>query len=256
VTSKRLRFARQRKSCGFTQESFAQALEVDRTTVERWERGEGDPQPCLRPKIAGALGITPVELDALLSPEASGNEDSAHQRELSENGEPMAGVGQNYLDAGGLDEMIRREFLQLASIAGASITPMGSKGDAREDSALADPTDVASLHRMNSHLWQVFSLSSSKGTVYPVVREQLGELTQNLKQVRNPRAQRRLCAAAGDLFQIAGEIFFDSNRYTDATYCYALAASAAKEAVEFDLWACALTRNAFIAINDRKKSRY
>ncbi|MDT0345880.1 helix-turn-helix domain-containing protein [Streptomyces litchfieldiae] len=67
MAAKRQEFARRRKARGFTQESIAQALDVDRTTVQRWERGTGDPQPWQRPRIAELLGITPKELDHLLS---------------------------------------------------------------------------------------------------------------------------------------------------------------------------------------------
>jgi transcriptional regulator with XRE-family HTH domain len=69
MTTRRQRLANRRKSCGFTQESFAQALEVDRRTTQRWERGEGDPQPWQRPRIAEALRVTSAELDGLLAPD-------------------------------------------------------------------------------------------------------------------------------------------------------------------------------------------
>jgi DNA-binding XRE family transcriptional regulator len=68
MATKRQGFAQCRKSCGYTQETFAQALEVDRTTVQRWERGTGDPQPWQRPRIAKLLKVTSAELDGLLAP--------------------------------------------------------------------------------------------------------------------------------------------------------------------------------------------
>ncbi|MFE2291289.1 tetratricopeptide repeat protein [Streptomyces sp. NPDC059452] len=46
--------------------------------------------------------------------------------------------------------------------------------------------------------------------------------------------------AAADLFQPAGEVAFDGNRYADASASYALAASVSKDAQAYDLWACAL----------------
>lgn len=69
MTSRRQRLAHRRKSCGFTQETFAEALGADRRTVQRWERGEGDPQPWQRPRIAEALQLTLTELDELLTPD-------------------------------------------------------------------------------------------------------------------------------------------------------------------------------------------
>ncbi|MFX4291602.1 helix-turn-helix transcriptional regulator [Streptomyces bohaiensis] len=66
MTDRRSELARHRKSRGFTQESFAHALGVDRTTVQRWERGEGEPHPTQRPRMADLLGVAPDELSALL----------------------------------------------------------------------------------------------------------------------------------------------------------------------------------------------
>jgi DNA-binding XRE family transcriptional regulator/tetratricopeptide (TPR) repeat protein len=70
TSGKRLRFAERRKACGFNQEEFAEAVGVDRSTVQRWENGKTGPQPWQRPKIAKALKVTANELDALLIPDA------------------------------------------------------------------------------------------------------------------------------------------------------------------------------------------
>ncbi len=55
---KRRSFAQTRKAAGYTQESLAERLGVDRTTVARWESGEYAPQPWLRPRIAEAFGVS------------------------------------------------------------------------------------------------------------------------------------------------------------------------------------------------------
>lgn len=70
MTSKRRRFAERRKACGFNQEDFAEAVGVDRSTVQRWESGKTGPQPWQRPNIARALQVTAKDLDALLIPDA------------------------------------------------------------------------------------------------------------------------------------------------------------------------------------------
>lgn len=49
-----------RHAAGYTQEIFAEALGVDRTTVGRWERGVQSPQPWQRPDLATALDISLV----------------------------------------------------------------------------------------------------------------------------------------------------------------------------------------------------
>lgn len=70
MSSRRRRLAERRKACGLNQEEFAEAVGVDRSTVQRWESGKNDPQPWQRPRIAKALAITSAELEALLVPDA------------------------------------------------------------------------------------------------------------------------------------------------------------------------------------------
>lgn len=64
---RRQRLAQRRKTVGHTQESLAERLGVDRTTVVRWERAESEPQPWVRPWLADALGVSPDELTRLLA---------------------------------------------------------------------------------------------------------------------------------------------------------------------------------------------
>ncbi|MGW6900756.1 helix-turn-helix transcriptional regulator [Streptomyces sp. NPDC054919] len=69
MSNRRQRFADRRKACGLNQEEFAEAVGVDRSTVQRWENGKTGPQPWQRPKIAKALEVTAKELDDLLIPD-------------------------------------------------------------------------------------------------------------------------------------------------------------------------------------------
>ncbi|MFF2021299.1 helix-turn-helix transcriptional regulator [Streptomyces sp. NPDC058171] len=228
-----------RRALGYSQEKLAQLLGVDRTTVGRWESGRGIPQPLQRPGLAAALDVGLDELDALLNQPRSANRAVAGGQPSSDHPYPRAGDP---------DEMIRRGFLRLLSVSGA-LTAL----PADEAAALTDgvrrgtPVDFA---RMNSHLWQVYQLARSKGSVYPVVREQLTALSESLS---TRDASRPLLHAAADLFQLAGEVAFDANRYTDAAASYTLAASVSKDAGAYDLWACALVRHAYV---DMSGGRY
>ncbi|GAA3844103.1 hypothetical protein GCM10022243_08140 [Saccharothrix violaceirubra] len=65
---RRTGFVRARKAAGFTQESFAEAMNVDRSTAARWEAGTNEPLPYQRSKLARLLKVGPSELDALLNP--------------------------------------------------------------------------------------------------------------------------------------------------------------------------------------------
>lgn len=142
--------------------------------------------------------------------------------------------------------MIRRDFLRAIAVAGTL-----SAVSVDDASALAEGAHrgtAADYLRMNDHLWQVYQLARSKSSVYGIVREQLTSLTRTLHD--SPRAQMQtLCTAGGDLFQLAGELAFDSNRLTDAAASYAMAASASKDARSFDLWACSLVRHAYVDVS-------
>lgn len=69
MTRKRQNFAARRKSLGYSQESLAEALGVDRSTVWRWEAGAvaPNPQQCLA--VRTILDLAPNELDDLLRAE-------------------------------------------------------------------------------------------------------------------------------------------------------------------------------------------
>ncbi|MEU9337827.1 helix-turn-helix domain-containing protein [Streptomyces sp. NPDC048290] len=88
MAGKRKRLAQRRKMCGYTQEGFAEALCVDRSTVQRWERGEADPQPHQRPKMARLLGVEPEGLELILAPDIAVAPEPALSRE--ERGEDLA----------------------------------------------------------------------------------------------------------------------------------------------------------------------
>ncbi|MFJ9855792.1 helix-turn-helix transcriptional regulator [Streptomyces sp. NPDC101150] len=220
-----------RKSLGYSQESFAHAIGIDRTTVGRWERGETAPQPQFRPRMAELLQLDLAELDALVAQSGASSP------------EPAGVLPSDHYSPGDTDDMIRRNFLRAIAVTGVlSALPADEAG------ALGDRT-ATDFRRMNGHLWQVYQLARSKGSVTAVVRDQLSALTDALKT--SGKADT-LCSAAGDLFQLAGELSFDNNRYTDAAASYILAASASKEAGAYDLWACSLVRHAYVDVHERR----
>jgi tetratricopeptide (TPR) repeat protein/transcriptional regulator with XRE-family HTH domain len=65
--TKRRRLTQRRKAVGLTQEQLAEQLGVERTTVARWERGETQPQPWLRVRLAKALHVPADRLEELLA---------------------------------------------------------------------------------------------------------------------------------------------------------------------------------------------
>ncbi|MGH3905534.1 MAG: transcriptional regulator, partial [Pseudonocardiaceae bacterium] len=158
------------------------------------------------------------------------------------------------------DDKKLRELLRLLSMIEVLVTTSGADEQIylnewtylSGSSDCLDKVAVDEYAMLNTHLWRVFVLSQSKAAVFPLVCSQLEVLTVSLGQSKEVGAHRRLCALVGELLQLAGEVFFDANRYTDAAHCYTLAAAVSKEAEAFDLWACALTRHAFIEIYERR----
>jgi transcriptional regulator with XRE-family HTH domain len=67
VREKRLRFAERRKALGLSQENLAEALEVETSTVARWERGETTPVPWHRPRLAKAFKVSVEEVAEMLN---------------------------------------------------------------------------------------------------------------------------------------------------------------------------------------------
>src|SRR6267378_7744406 len=65
--AKRQRLVRRRKALGLTQEALAELVTVGRSTVVRWERGESEPLPSIRPKLARALKVSVELLESLLT---------------------------------------------------------------------------------------------------------------------------------------------------------------------------------------------
>lgn len=151
--------------------------------------------------------------------------------------------------------MNRRELLRLVTMAAASIavpTDWELIAHVMTKSGRVDSETFDDYAALNSHLWQVFALSTTKMSVLPLVRGQIATLVESLGQGQPAEVRHRLCILTADLFQLTGEIYFDSNHYAEAAHCYTLAATASKEADAFDLWACALTRHAFISVYRRK----
>jgi hypothetical protein len=152
-----------------------------------------------------------------------------------------------------MSDLNRRELLRLIAIAGAAVSAPGTPLDVeRLGAAGADtsPALLAEYGKVNARLWLVYSRTVPKRSVLPLVNAQLAVVTGRLRGAGGA-ARTRLCGLASELFQLAGEIFFDGNRYADAAHCYTLAADTAREAGAADLWSCSMTRHSFIYVYGR-----
>jgi len=73
---KRTRLAARRKAVGFSQDKLAERLQVDRSTIVRWENGDSVPQPWKRVEFAKALRVSVDQLDELLTEESPATADA------------------------------------------------------------------------------------------------------------------------------------------------------------------------------------
>lgn len=144
--------------------------------------------------------------------------------------------------------MMERELFRLLNMAGVLVTEPDRDGqpgrsDRSSNSNKFPDATVDEYAMLNEHLWRVFVLFKVKSAILPLVRNQLNVLVANLNQPLGLPAHQRLCELTSELLQLAGEIFFDANKYSEAAHCYTLSAHASKEAGAFDLWACAMAEN-------------
>jgi transcriptional regulator with XRE-family HTH domain len=231
----------------FTVRAFAEHLGVAVRTVSKWEKAGAatyplpDTQAMLDTVLCRADGAAQQRFELLCQPQRDDGD---------------AAVGVIIEDT---DDVNRRELLRLLSMTGASLAlpPIDGLVDAERMVAVGEQThqlDRATLDdyaRLNAHMWQVYSLAPSKKTVLPLVREQLAVLSVALGN-SDTRSRNVTCCLVADLYQLAGEVLLDACQFTDSAHCYLLAATSAREARAYDLWATALTRQAFIAVYERQ----
>lgn len=80
--SRRSELVRRRKLAGYSQERLAYAMDVDRSTVARWEAGDATPLPTFRPKLAALLNIGPLDLEEILGDPSTAAEEDMSTRPL------------------------------------------------------------------------------------------------------------------------------------------------------------------------------
>jgi transcriptional regulator with XRE-family HTH domain/tetratricopeptide (TPR) repeat protein len=152
---RRVELTAARKAAGLTQEQLARGLNIETSTVARWEQGRHLPQPYLWPKLARALGITRAQLQHLL-----GNEDGQQLDQAA----PVSIPQQQ-----SLDDMHRRTFVKwgvtttAAAGLGVSAGNSAGMGDVRRLQLT-----VSRLHNLDQQhggdaLWQSAAVQANEG---------------------------------------------------------------------------------------------
>ncbi|WP_155981252.1 transcriptional regulator [Nocardia sp. BMG111209] len=155
-----------------------------------------------------------------------------------------------------ISEMNRREVLRLLSIATTTlITPVIIDWDRVQFTAASGRLDMGVLDQyatLNRMLWKHYGEAETKAAVFGTVREHLSILVDGLRGSHSAKLRSRQLELIADVLQLTGEILLDSNHLAEAAHCYALSGTFAADAQAYDLWACALTRHAYIGIFDNR----
>ena len=152
------------------------------------------------------------------------------------------------------------EFFRLLSLADSALAlvPQNPAFDAERISyshahpSRVDDSILAEHERLNDLLWSDFCHATEKRVVFDRVSAQTAILIACVRTSQTPAIRKRLLAMLGSVLQLAGELFFDLSQYFESARTYSVAIAACKEAEEFDLLACALTRQAFVWIYERR----
>lgn len=154
------------------------------------------------------------------------------------------------------EDMKRRDLLYLLGLAGGALLwddiDLERVGTALARPAQIDTAVVEGLTAINVRYWEIYLAATTKASVQSGVLGQLRTVIQFLREPHTTEIHRQLCTLASELAQLAGEIYFDQHAYPLAQSCYVFAASAAKEAAHYDLWASALIRHAFLPLYDHR----
>lgn len=258
--NRRTMLAERRKVLGLSQDALAARLEVERTTVYRWEAGTAEPRPWVRPRLAQALKVSAEELDVLLgsgtTPTAEPAPDAADGlATLGAVGSTLTGHESDMvweLMMNGNDGIGRQQFMRLLIATG--IAPAAVPFDA--DGAFAalrpsrsglDPRSVES-YRAITALNRGFYWNLDATTMLEAVLGHLRLGTQLLRQI-SPSQQltASLSAAVAETALLAARVaLFDLSRPHLAEKCFTTARTAVGQTLDHDLAAAITAHHAFV----------
>ncbi|MGH3694565.1 MAG: helix-turn-helix domain-containing protein [Pseudonocardiaceae bacterium] len=267
MTAKRHALAARREIVGHTQETLAEFVGVEPTTVGRWERGETCPQPWCRPKLAEGLSVSVEELDRLLAQgrsvtampslaDADGSGDGVDRDlVLSAPWSHRGTVESAVVLRGGDHPVKRRGFVFLSGLAltapahqwlinepGPLISGLSGR---RVSAALAD--------RFMAMIPELRSMDdiAGGGTVLSLAQQQFGVIAELLDQASyDEPTGRRLLAALAELGQLAGWAAYDAGRPSLAQRYYLAGLRAAHSADDRLLGAHLLASMAYQAARE------
>ncbi|HKS99799.1 MAG TPA: helix-turn-helix transcriptional regulator [Rugosimonospora sp.] len=208
MARKRLRLAQRRKAVGLSQESLAEVVGVDRSTVVRWERADTEPQPWHRPKLAQVLRVSIEELSSLLADVVDIRPDVMPDVPEISSVSQWSTVA---TDAAGADHG-RRTLLQAIAAVAAASGLLG--GHLPKGSRCLGATDVARLNAVTT-LYRSVDYEWGGGLLHTYVAQFAESTSALLSQKYTDALRPDLFAAVAAARQLAGWTAFDSCRYAD-----------------------------------------
>lgn len=151
MSTRRAALARARRAAGLTQEALADALGVDRSTVQRWEQGRSDPHLWARQRLGGLLGLDVAGVDALLSTDTT-----------------AASTAVDVVTAGVVDdELDALELARRATVSDVSDATLSLLEHAVDDlaSSYATTTPAVLLDRVRHHLGYAAALLDGRSSL-------------------------------------------------------------------------------------------
>ncbi|MGH4019254.1 MAG: helix-turn-helix domain-containing protein [Pseudonocardiaceae bacterium] len=262
MKAKRRALAQRREIVGHTQETLAEFMGVELSTVGRWERGETSPQPWCRPRLAQALTVSLEELDCMLAEgqlveETSDTSDEPvadpeHDPVLSAPWSHRGTVEVAVVLRGG-DRVRRRGFL-----TGAALTAPAHQWLIHEPGPLMSglagrrvSTELAD--RFTAMIGELRAMDdvAGGGTVLPLAEQQFGVVANLLDQASyDEPTGRRFHVVLAELGQLCGWCGYDAGQQGLAQRYYIAALRAAHSADDRPLGAHILGSMAYQAARE------
>lgn len=237
-------FAERRKTVGYSQEKLAQALGVELSTVGRWERGETEPQPWHRPRLARALGVTVEELCDLL-PELSRPRGVETEDEPEDSGcDPVLAAPWSHRGtveaavalSGGGELVKRRGFLSLTGLALTSPAHLWlvHEPDRLVSACSGGRVSAVLVDRLPAMITELRTMDDVAGggdSVLSLAQQEFSWVAGLLDRASyDERTGRALHVALAELGQLAGWIAYDAGQHGMAQRYYIAALHAAHSA--------------------------
>jgi DNA-binding XRE family transcriptional regulator len=230
---RRTKLAMARRAAGYTQEGLAEALPVDRSTVQRWEAGEHTPWPYLWPKLGRLLGLSRAELRELFKEEELSPQPDSHLPAL-----PPATSAPSFVWSTATSPARNPGPITLPDI----YQPQGSVPMRAEL--------LAQYESLTDNYRQIDYQAGAKA-VYGDTVAHLNRLLAAADQVPS-ELYRRYVAVLGDTAQLAAWLAIDSQDYATARHFCSIALSSAAEGEDPTLHAYVLGVMSYIHLHAKR----